>query len=216
MLARVSHTIGRGLRETGQALNVLGYAAAEEIAHTEHVSRHRRLMPLYDVEPSVAPGSFVAPCATLVGDVSVAGGQASVWYGAVLRGDANSISVGAGSNIQDNTVIKTTDAFATVIGEKVTVGHNVTMTGCTIGDNVLVGMGAVIGEGAVVESGAFLAAGSVVPPGMTVPGGKTWSGNPLDLSKPLKDTTDASAITTQAEKYLELANQHISAVSSLS
>lgn len=107
-------------------------------------------------------------------------------YGAVVRGDANSVTIGAGSNVQDNTTIKTTAAFPTVIGEQVTIGHNVVMNGCTIGDKCLIGMGSVIGEGATIESGAFLAAGSVVPPGTTVPGKQVWGGNPVDLSKPLK------------------------------
>lgn len=79
----------------------------------DHVSRHRRIMSLYDKQPAVADGSFVAPCATLVGDVTVGAGQASVWYGAVVRGDANSVTIGKGSNVQDNTIIKTTAAYPT-------------------------------------------------------------------------------------------------------
>jgi len=166
-------------------------------------------MSMYDKAPSVASSAFVAPSASVIGDVALAD-KASVYYGAVLRGDASSITVGAGTNLQDGVVVKTTAANPTAIGADVTVGHNAVLTGCTVGDNTLIGMGAVVSAGAVVEGNAFVAAGAVVEAGTTVPANEMWAGNP---AKKLKDLTaaDVSKLTHQASEYVTLSAEHAAA-----
>jgi len=110
-------------------------------------------MSLFDESPSVAPGTFVAPCASVVGSVDIAD-KSSVWYGSVIRGDGSAkVSIGSGTNVQDMVVIKSLEGMPCSVGSGVTIGHSAVLTGCTVGDGSLVGMGAVIGTGAVVESG---------------------------------------------------------------
>jgi len=166
-------------------------------------------MSMYDKVPSVAPDAFVAPSASIIGDVAVAD-KASVYYGAVLRGDASSISIGAGTNVQDNVVVKTTATYSTEIGADVTIGHNAVLTGCTVGDNTLIGMGAVVSAGATIEGNAFVAAGAVVEAGTVVPAKEMWAGQP---AKKLKDLTpdEISKLTYQANEYVALSAEHAAA-----
>mmetsp|Transcript_11452 Transcript_11452/g.26948 ORF Transcript_11452/g.26948 Transcript_11452/m.26948 type:complete len:216 (+) Transcript_11452:38-685(+) len=213
-LARVTHTIGRALRETGQAINVLGFRAADDMSFKDHFSRHRTVMSLFDESPSVAPGTFVAPCASVVGSVDIAD-KSSVWYGSVIRGDGSAkVSIGSGTNVQDMVVIKSLEGMPCSVGSGVTIGHSAVLTGCTVGDGSLVGMGAVIGTGAVVESGALVAAGAVVAPGAVCGGGKLWGGNPATA---LRDLTAAekSQLGVQATAYADLAKTHAGALAAL-
>ena len=119
-------------------------------------------------EPSVHPGAFVAPTAVLIGDVTVEDG-ASVWFGAVLRGDFNRIVVGDGSSVQDNSVIHTNESLPTSIGQNVTVGHLSLLEGCEIEDGALIGMGSIVLNRARVGRRAMLAAGSAVREGQEIP-----------------------------------------------
>ena len=118
--------------------------------------------------PVVDAGAFVAPTAVLIGDVTVAAG-ASVWYGAVLRGDFGPIVVGAGSNVQDNCVLHAAEGLPTVLEDEVTVGHLATMEGCVIERGALIGMGAVVLQRARVGTGSVVAAGSVVAEDAQIP-----------------------------------------------
>lgn len=128
-------------------------------------------MPVYalgDSEPTIDPTAYVAPDAVVIGDVHL-GPEASVWPGAVLRGDGAPITIGARTSIQDGSVLHTTPVLGTQVGAECVIGHLVHLEGCTIEDGVLVGSGAVVLHAAVVRSGALVGAGAVVSGGVEVP-----------------------------------------------
>jgi carbonic anhydrase/acetyltransferase-like protein (isoleucine patch superfamily) len=167
-------------------------------------------MPLYrlgDLEPRVAPDAFVAPTATLIGDVEV-GAQASVWFGAVLRGDFARIVVGDGSCVQDNAVLHTADDLPTLIGSNVTVGHGALLEGCVIDDDALIAMGAIVLQRARVGSGALVAAGSVVLEGQEIPPGVLAAGVPARVKKPV-DGSSRAWVETAAAEYRKLRGRYL-------
>jgi carbonic anhydrase/acetyltransferase-like protein (isoleucine patch superfamily) len=130
------------------------------------------------VTPKLGRGVFIAPSASVIGDV-VIGDDSSVWFGAVLRGDAFPIRIGARTNIQDNAVVHITGGkAATSVGDDVTVGHLALIHGCTVGNRCLVGMGSILLDGAVIGDECFIAAGALVPPGMRVPTRSLVMGRP--------------------------------------
>ena len=135
-------------------------------------------------EPQVAPDAFIAPTAVLIGDVVVEEG-ASVWFGAVLRGDFNRIVVGAGTSVQDNSVLHTNEELPTIIGRNVTVGHLSLLEGCTVEDGALIGMGSIVLNRARVGSRAMLAAGSVVREDAEIPPEVLAAGVPAQVKKSL-------------------------------
>ena len=147
------------------------------------------------------PDAFVAPTAILVGDVEVGPG-ASIWFGVVLRGDEAPITVGAGSNVQDNSVIHCSANLPTVIGENVTIGHHACLEGCLIEDRAVVGMGAIMLQRSRLGAGAMLAAGAVLLEGREVPAGHLAAGAPAEVKKPLSGSS-ARWITGTAEHYQE-------------
>jgi carbonic anhydrase/acetyltransferase-like protein (isoleucine patch superfamily) len=118
--------------------------------------------------PQIAANVYVAPTAVIIGDV-VIGEGASVWFGAVIRGDSGPIRIGAGTNVQDNVVVHVNSRHATLIGDNVTIGHGAVLEGCTIGAGSLIGMNATVLDGAVVGEGAAVAAGALVREGQTIP-----------------------------------------------
>lgn len=126
------------------------------------------ILTVNDFTPVVADTAWIAPTAVVAGDVRLEGGV-SVWFGTVIRSEVASVTIGADSNIQDNSVIHADPGFDVTLGERVTVGHRVVLHGCTIGDDVLVGMGAVVLNGAVVGDGAVIGAGAVVTEGAVIP-----------------------------------------------
>ncbi|WP_441248444.1 gamma carbonic anhydrase family protein [Kitasatospora sp. McL0602] len=159
--------------------------------------------------PEVHPGAFVAPNAVVVGAVTLAEG-ASVWYGAVLRADAETIAVGAASNVQDNCTLHADPGFPLVVGQRVTVGHNAVLHGCVIEDDVLVGMGAVVLNGARVGTGSLVAAGAVVPQGAQIPPGSLVAGVPGKVRRELTED-ERAGIKLNGEGYLMLASAHAEA-----
>ncbi|KAH9320069.1 hypothetical protein KI387_021838, partial [Taxus chinensis] len=171
------YTMGFWVRETGQALDRLGCRLQGNYGFQEQLSRHRPLMNLYDKAPNVAKDAFVAPSASLVGDVKVGQGS-SIWYGCILRGDVKSITVGSGTNIQDHTLVHVAKTnigrrvLPTVIGSNVTIGHSAVLHGCTIEDEAFVGMGATLLDGVVVEKNAMVAAGALVRQNARIPSGE--------------------------------------------
>lgn len=178
----------------------------------EVLSRHRAVSNLGGLAPRVGPGAFVAPSASVVGDVAL-GQHSSVWYGAVVRGDVNSVKIGAYTNIQDAAVIHVAKhnvggkARPTVVGDHVTVGHGAVLHACTLEDASFVGMGATVMDGATVQRGAMVAAGALVTPGTVVPSGQIWAGQPARFLRAM--TGDESAfIRKSAENYAVLAQQH--------
>ena len=170
---------------------------------------HDGRMPLFAFEgrePQVSPGAWIAPTATLVGDVRVEA-EASVWYGAVLRADFGPIVVRHGANVQDGSVLHGGDDPVTEIGEGATVGHLCVVHGAVIGAEALVGNGATVLDGAVVGRRALIAAGATVPPGIVVPDGMIAVGVPArvvgEVTGRAKEWVD-----TNPAVYRELAQRH--------
>lgn len=144
-------------------------------------------MPLYalgPLHPTLARGSWVAPTATLVGDVHL-GEKATVWFGAVLRGDNDTITVGHGSNVQDNAVLHADQGVPLAIGQNVTVGHQAMLHGCTIGDNSLVGIQAVVLNHARIGRNCLVGAGALVTEGKQFEDGWLILGAPAKAVRPL-------------------------------
>ena len=165
-----------------------------------------RLLALGDDAPEIAGDAFVAPGVTVIGQVRV-GSRASIWYGSVVRGDAERITIGAGSNVQDGCVVHADPGYPVVVGERVTVGHRAVIHGCLIGDDVLVGMGAVLMNGVRIGRGSLIAAGAVVTQHTEVPEGSLVAGVPARVVRPVADR-ERDLITAGADHYLEHAARH--------
>lgn len=161
-------------------------------------------MALYEfrgVRPVIGREVFVAPTATVIGDVHV-GDESSLWFGTVLRGDVFPIRIGSRTNVQDGSVVHVTGGKAkTTVGDDVTVGHMALLHGCTIGDRVLVGMSSVVLDGAVVGEDCIVAAGSLVAPGFVVPPRSLAMGRPAKVVRAL-DERDFAWISQVAAQYV--------------
>lgn len=141
------------------------------------------IIPLRGFTPQIGEGTYLAPNATVVGDVTV-GSECSIWFNAVLRGDVNSIRIGDRVNVQDGSVLHTLYQKSTIeIGNDVSIGHNVTLHGCKIHDLALIGMGAVVMDDAEVGEGALVAAGSVVLSRTKIGPHEMWGGAPARFIK---------------------------------
>lgn len=139
------------------------------------------ILPFLDKLPRIAPTAFVAGNATIIGDVEIEEG-ASIWFGAVLRGDVGPIRIGKRSNIQDLAVVHTTTGLSeAIVGEDVTVGHGCILHGCRIGNRVLVGMGSILLDNAVIGDDAVIGAGSLVTARMVIPAGSLVMGRPAKV-----------------------------------
>ena len=147
------------------------------------------IIPLRGFDPKIGKDCFLAPTATIVGDV-VMGDECSVWFNTVLRGDVNSIRIGNRVNIQDGSVLHTLYQKSTIeIGDDVSIGHNVTLHGCKIHSLALIGMGAVVMDDAVVGEGALVAAGSVVLSRTQIGPNELWGGAPSKFIKMVDPAT---------------------------
>lgn len=146
--------------------------------------------------------TFVAPTATIVGDVTIGAGS-SVWYNAVLRGDMAAINIGEQTNIQDGCLLHVADGFPLVIGNYVTAGHGAILHGCTVEDGVLIGMGAIVLDGAVIGSGSIIGAGALITEGKVIPPHSLVVGVPGKVIRQLDDAR-AEGLITHAKKYVEL------------
>ena len=156
--------------------------------------------------PAIDPGAFVAPGARVVGGVTLSEG-ASVWYNAVLRADGDTITIGVGSNLQDNVSVHVDAGHPVVIGENVSVGHNAVVHGCTVGDGSLIGMGAVVLSGAVIGEGCLIAGGAVVLEGAVIPPGSLVAGVPAKVRRELTDD-ERAGILRNAQAYREHVVEH--------
>jgi carbonic anhydrase/acetyltransferase-like protein (isoleucine patch superfamily) len=152
-------------------------------------------------QPKLGKNVFIAKNATVIGDVTL-GAHASVWYGAVLRGDINRIVVGHHSNIQDNAVLHLADDFPCLLGNWVTVGHSAIVHACTVGDEVLVGMGAVILDGAVIGKQSLIGAKALVTQGTKIPPGSLVLGAPAKVVRKLTKE-ERAGLKWWAEKYVD-------------
>ncbi|THF69419.1 gamma carbonic anhydrase family protein [Deinococcus sp. Arct2-2] len=161
-------------------------------------------MPLYALaqsSPDIHPSAFIAPSADLIGRVSVAEG-ASVWFGAVLRGDLEPITVGAGSNVQDGAVLHSDPGFPCTLETDVTVGHRATVHGAWCGAGSLVGMAATMLNGSRLGAGAVLGAGALLPEGREVPAGMLAVGIPARVVGPVAAPANADRYRQNAGRYL--------------
>ena len=157
--------------------------------------------------PRIAEGAFVAPTATLIGDVIVEEG-ASIWFGAVLRGDFGQIIVRKGSSIQDNVVIHVIPESVTVVGENATVAHGAILHGGTVEKGAIVGMGSIVQDFCVIGEEAMVAAGSVVPSNMQVPPRHLVAGVPAKIKKEITGTS-LMWVATSSRMYQELAAKYL-------
>lgn len=244
LIGKTLYALGGVMRGLGSALDSIGvvvqgpfakqdqlvpntawmpFEASADIKHAagtkQQVPFNPRLRdtPVLDiVAPLKGQAGFVAPNAKVIGNVTL-GSQVSIWYGAVLRGDINAITVGDKTNIQDNVVVHvarhsltsapTGGPKPTVIGSAVTIGHGATLHACTIGDGCLVGMGATLLHGVVMEPGSIVAAGAVVPPGAVVKSGEIFAGAPAKLLRKLS-AEEKGFVAASADNYAKLANEH--------
>ncbi len=155
--------------------------------------------------PALHPDARAAESAVLVGAVTVAE-RASIWYGAVLRGDCSTIRVGAGSNIQDNAVLHCDEGFPMEVGADVTVGHAAVLHGCTVGDGTTVGMGAILLNGCIIGKNCLIAAGALVTQNAVIPDGSLVMGAPAKVKRPLRPE-ELESLSQSAEEYRELAEE---------
>jgi carbonic anhydrase/acetyltransferase-like protein (isoleucine patch superfamily) len=152
--------------------------------------------------PQIPASCYVDLSAQLIGDVTL-GERSSVWMNAVLRGDVNSIRVGANSNVQDCAVLHgQRNLHPVIVGDWVTIGHNATVHGCVVEDEVLIGIGAIVLNGCRIGAGSIIAAGAVVPEGTEVPPRTLWAGVPAKLRRSLFDQ-DRALILEYAQNYLD-------------
>ncbi|WJL95719.1 gamma carbonic anhydrase family protein [Microbacterium sp. ET2] len=164
------------------------------------------VLSLRDRRPSLHDSAFLAAGARVVGDVTLGEG-ASVWYNAVVRGDSASISIGPGSNLQDNVSVHVDADHPVVVGANVSVGHNAVVHGCSIGDGSLIGMGSVVLSGAQIGAGCLVAAGAVVLQGTVVPPGSLVAGVPAKVRRPLTEE-EREGIRQNAAIYLRHLATH--------
>jgi len=175
------------------------------------------ILPYRGIAPRIAADAFIAETAVVIGDVEIGAG-ASVWYGCVLRGDVNSIRVGAGTNLQDGTIVhcnhdrngdyrQTGGGEPTRIGAGVVVGHMALLHACTVGDGAFIGMRAAVLDRATVADGGMVAAGAVVTPGKTVAGSEVWAGTPAKFMRAMSEGERAQ-VPYLVDHYKELAKAH--------
>ena len=160
-----------------------------------------------DHSPEIDDRAFIAPTAAVIGAVRI-GADSSIWYQVTVRGDNNYITIGTGTNIQDNSCVHISSReFPTVIGNYVSVGHSALVHACTLEDHSFVGMGAIVMDGAVIERDAMLAAGALLAPGKRIPSGELWAGRPAAKMRMLtpQDIADNRRI---ARHYIEVGRAH--------
>lgn len=163
--------------------------------------------PFEGALPEIHETAFIAASADVIGNVKI-GKEASIWYNATLRGDINSIEIGARSNVQDNAVLHLADNFGVVIGEDVTIGHGAIIHACTIKDEVLVGMGACILDGAVIGERSVIGANALITGGTIIPPGSLVLGSPAKVVKEL-DEEAQSEVKSWATKYVKVSRKYL-------
>lgn len=167
-------------------------------------------MPIFaigDKVPKIHPTAFIAPTASIVGDVTIHE-NASVWYGAVVRGDTSYAVIGPGANVQDGAIVHGRADQPALIGAEASVAHNAIIHGATIGPRALIANGAQVLDGAVVEEGALVAAGSVVLSGQVIPAGMLAAGTPAVVKRSIKGSASEEWVTGNPGRYARLAQDH--------
>lgn len=171
------------------------------------------IIPHHNIHPQIHASAYIHPSAQIIGE-TILGAEVSVWCNAVIRGDVNHIHIGAGTNIQDLSMLHVShksdwDALGAplIIGERVTIGHSVILHGCSIGDECLIGMGSIVMDKAVVEPHVLLGAGSLVPEGKTLVSGYLYLGRPAKQLR-LLTTEELAYFAYSAQHYIDLANSY--------
>lgn len=177
-------------------------------AHPAHIA------PYQGITPTLGQGVYVHPAAQVIGDV-VIGDDASIWPGVVVRGDVNFIRIGAGSNVQDLSVLHVSHRSSwepagspLIIGANVTIGHRVILHGCEIADECLIGMGAIVMDKVVIEPRVLLGAGSLVPEGKVLESGYLYHGSPARRVRPLSEA-ELAHFAYSAQHYIRLKNNYL-------
>lgn len=165
------------------------------------------IIPYNGKHPKIGKNVFIAPSAVIIGDVVIED-QANIWFGAVVRGDIDRITIGSRTNVQDNCTLHVDKDHPLLIGSEVTIGHNAVVHGCTIEDRVLIGMGATILNDAVVHAGSVIAAGAVVSEGMQIGPFQLAAGIPAKIKKDY-DAVRAEHNLGDARIYLDLAKDYV-------
>ncbi|WP_298943437.1 gamma carbonic anhydrase family protein [uncultured Psychromonas sp.] len=172
------------------------------------------LRPYKNIHPTIGNDVYIDPFSSIIGDVHLAD-DVNIWPMCVLRGDVNSIYVGARTNIQDGSVLHvarkgeaTVDGYSLTIGEDVTVGHKAMLHACSVGDRVLIGMGAIVLDNACIEDDVILAAGALVPPNKTLASGFLYVGSPAKAARALTQA-EFAFLKRSASHYVNLKNEYI-------
>ena len=177
----------------------------------QQLIKDKVFFPYQDKVPRLDETVFIASGAKIIGDVEM-GKDSSVWYNTVIRGDVNYIRIGELTNVQDCSMLHVThETNPLVIGDKVTIGHSVTLHGCTIHNLCLIGMGAVILDGAIIEEGSLVAAGSVVPPKFVVPKGSLVAGVPCKVIRKLskEETIELEKSALRYKEYAQVSSDSL-------
>ena len=162
------------------------------------------IRPFNNIAPKIHETAFVSDDSIIIGDVEI-GENASVWFGSVLRGDVNFIRIGAGTNIQDGTVIHVSSKdHPTILEHRITVGHRVTLHACYIETGCLIGIGSIILDGARIGKDSIVAAGSLVTPNTHIPPGSMVMGSPAKVKRPLTDA-EIAGIQENVQSYIDLS-----------
>lgn len=170
-----------------------------------HLGRQPDIRPYRGKRPQIAGSAYIDPAAVLIGDV-VIGEDSSVWPCAVIRGDVHRIRIGARTNIQDGSVLHVMrDEYPLLLGDDITIGHSVTLHGCTIESRCLIGMGAIILNGVTIGAGSIVAAGTLLVERTVIPPGSLVVGHPGKVKRAL-NAIDQAAIDAYAARYVEYKN----------
>uniref|UniRef100_A0AAV1TJ75 Uncharacterized protein n=1 Tax=Peronospora matthiolae TaxID=2874970 RepID=A0AAV1TJ75_9STRA len=201
--------VGKFIRSLGQTIDRVGVSLEGSLTYTEHLNPSTRAVKNLGRAPTFEEGVFVAPNASVVGDVKVGKGS-SIWYNATVRGDVNHITIGENSNIQDQAVVhvaKIHRDIPTKIGNNVTVGPAAIVHACTVQDHCIIGTGAQVMDGSVIGAKSVITAGSIVTQDKQVPSGQLWSGVP---ARYLRDLTAEEMHFMQqcSAEYTQLAEQY--------
>lgn len=166
------------------------------------------ILPYKGATPTIGKDVFIAPNATVIGNVTIGDGS-NIWFNVLIRGDDHWIKIGERTNIQDGTVVHlSVNVAPTFIGSDITIGHGAIIHGCTLQDRCMVGIGAIVLDGAVVETGAIVAAGAVVSPGKRVPRGEMWAGCPARKARDVRPE-ELGYIDQNAVHYCGLASEYL-------
>jgi carbonic anhydrase/acetyltransferase-like protein (isoleucine patch superfamily) len=189
------------------ASRVARFGGGQQHVVVDQRGRCGMIRALAEREPRLDPSAIVLEGATVIGRVTI-GPQSSVWFGAVVRGDVEDVTIGARTNLQDRAVIHvTTDRFATRVGDEVTIGHAAVLHGCTVGDRVLIGIGAIVLDGAEIGADSMIGAGALVTPGTKVPPGHLALGSPARVKRPL-EPAELEHLKRSAANYVALAARY--------